>query len=138
MDAGERHVRKTNCMRLKLIRLTQNSTQTLGMLFVFDKTKKVFECCTLEAKPIPAGKYETEKFNSPKNGACVLLKNVPNRSMIEIHVGNYFNDSTGCILVGSAFSDINQDGFIDVTNSRATLKKLLDVLDEESVIAIFE
>ncbi len=125
-------------MRFKHIRLTQNSTQTLGMLFVFDKYNKLFECCTLEAKPIQVGKYELEKFNSPKNGACFLLKSVPGRSMIEIHSGNYYKDTTGCILVGSSFSDINGDGFIDVVNSKETLKKLLEIADKESVIAIYE
>ena len=49
------------------------------------------------------------------------------RSLILIHIGNYYTQTNGCVLVGKAIADINDDGNMDVTNSKDTLQKLLKV-----------
>lgn len=45
-------------------------------------------------------------------------------------------DTTGCILVGNEFRDINNDGLVDVTNSKLTMKKLLNELPLEFELEI--
>ena len=128
--------------------LTRNSfedTQTLGVLVVLDDYQNcVFNCKTLELawkenqrriSCIPKGEYKVSKYVSPKFGEVYLLHNVPDRSMIEIHAGNYYTDILGCILVGESHTDINGDGFRDVTNSKKTLKKLLQ-LDIDSILVV--
>jgi len=53
------------------------------------------KCC------IPAGTYSVVPYDSPKRGYRVpLVENVPGRSMIEIHIGNFPHDTDGCILIG--------------------------------------
>lgn len=74
---------------------------------------------------IPAGYYIAQYRKSPSNGDVIELKNVPNRSYIQIHAGNYTSQIEGCILVGDSLADINKDGMLDVTNSKETLDKLL-------------
>lgn len=74
---------------------------------------------------IPPGLYKAQYRNSPSNGDVIELKDVPKRTYIQIHAGNYTRQILGCILVGDSLKDINTDGIIDVTNSNNTLQKLL-------------
>ena len=121
-------------MRAVLHRSQKGQKQTLGELSLYDNTGKVFECKTLELpwknnqrniSCIPPGTYNVVPRNSPKFADHFHVTNVPGRSYILIHPGNYHTDIEGCILVGSGFSDINDDGQQDVINSKDTLKKLL-------------
>lgn len=55
---------------------------------------------------IPTGSYECKWHKSPKFGPCYILTDVPNRSKILIHAGNFAGDvslgfksnSYGCLL----------------------------------------
>lgn len=85
---------------------------------------------------IPAGYYIAQYRKSPSNGDVIELKNVPNRSYIQIHAGNYTSQIAGCILVGDSLADINKDGTLDVTNSKATLEKLLDWAGKDEFILV--
>lgn len=69
-------------------------------------------------------------------GECIEIQNVPMRSNILIHVGNYTSDILGCILVGDSARDINNDGTIDVTNSKATMYKLLALIPDKFLVRI--
>lgn len=62
-----------------------------------------------QSSSIPTGKYECVAFNSPTKGAVYLLKNVPNRSMIEIHKANVYTELLGCIAVGTEFGMFDVD-----------------------------
>jgi hypothetical protein len=60
-------------------------------------------CWTLENKAdaIPAGRYKVILYNSPRLGRVVpLLNDVPGRSMIEMHWGNFASNYEGCIGLG--------------------------------------
>jgi hypothetical protein len=52
---------------------------------------------------IPAETYLCKRVDSPSRGEVYELQNVPNRSHILIHIGNYKADSKGCILIGEQF-----------------------------------
>lgn len=87
--------------RLLLKRTTRMSEGVIGELYVNDN----FECFTLEHPQllIVPGSYGVEVYNSPSRGYQVpLLQDVPQRSYIEIHIGNTEKDTAGCILVGLA------------------------------------
>lgn len=50
---------------------------------------------------IPQGVYPVVAYMSPKFGRTMpLLRDIPNRSNIEIHWGNTAADTDGCILLG--------------------------------------
>ena len=123
--------------------------ETKGSLFVMEGEQKLFECKTIELtwhnnmpgiSCIPEGEYDVEKYDSMAKGKCFWVKDVPDRTSILIHKGNYATgkkvDTLGCILPGSGFSDINWDGAIDVINSTATMKKLLEILPDEFKLII--
>jgi hypothetical protein len=119
-------------------------TETLGTLLVMKGIYIIFECKTIELpfinnekniSCIPEGVYKTEKIISPTKGECFIINNVPNRTAILLHKGNYATgkkvDTQGCILPGLKFVDINNDGEIDVENSTAAMKSLLEVLPDK-------
>lgn len=124
---------------LKVSRIYQDDL-TLGIMNFKD-----FRCFTLELPDldnksnvscIPEGTYLASKHMSPTKGHCVSIKNVPMRSNILIHVGNFTSDIQGCILVGDSARDINGDGKYDVTNSRNTFNTLMNLLPEEFLVRI--
>lgn len=133
--------------QIVLNRLEENDYQTIGELIVYTKNEEVFRCKTLElpwknnqqdVSRIPANHYEAVKRESPQFGMSLWIRNVPNRTWILIHRGNYFKDTLGCILVGDSFYDIDGDGHLDVRNSASTMTKLLLACDDEIYINIFD
>ena len=113
---------------------------TIGFLHYED-----FKCCTLELpwenntqsiSCIPGGIYDAVKYDSPKHGPVLLILEVCNRSMIEIHSGNYTDQILGCLLVGDGIKFLNKDDIPDITNSRNTLSKLISKLPDSFKIHI--
>lgn len=104
-----------------------------------------FQCFTLELPDldnqqdiscIQAGKYDYYFRESPHNGPVLELRAVPDRSYIQIHAGNYTSQILGCILVGDGIRWINRDSIPDVSNSKATLKKLIKLAGPSGTIEI--
>jgi hypothetical protein len=113
-------------------------TQTLGELVI-----GTFKCKTLELawkdnaskiSCIPEGVYQVVPRHSAKYGRHLHITNVPNRSFVLIHWGNYAgsinpktgqSDIKGCVLVGSAMADINKDGILDIVNSKPIFAGLM-------------
>jgi hypothetical protein len=129
--------------------------ETTGSALIFNADEKLFEFKTIELplftvplKPntactncIPEGTYEVTKIYSPTKGQCFQVHNVPGRTAILIHKGNYATgfkkvDTQGCILVGSKFEDINGDGELDIAESTITLTELLRILPNKFKIII--
>lgn len=54
---------------------------------------------------IPIGEYNCEIVDSPKFGKVYEVKNVPGRTHILIHIGNWVKNTNGCILVGLSRSE---------------------------------
>ena len=129
-------------MEIELQRLTHSNNQVLGKLTVngsrYDTLELPWKNNAPRVSCIPAGRYEVVKRNSPKYGDHFHVLNVPNRSYILIHHGNYNRDTLGCILVGIGVKDINGDGELDVVNSRAAMKELNAALPDSFVLLIRE
>lgn len=108
-----------------------------------------FACFTLEPPDkgnarniscVPRGSYLVKIRISPKYGPVFWVSNVPNRSFILIHSGNFggagsagFKTHTnGCILLGAAV------GYLDsqraVLNSRLTVDEFMGVMDNQDFI----
>ena len=74
-------------------------------------------------KRIPAGKYTLMKYYGNTNKHVFLLMNVPGRTTILIHIGNFHNQTTGCFLTGSVTLARNT-----VENSKNKLNELKDLV----------
>ena len=125
-------------MKVIIDRLNESDKQTESLLTILnEKEETIFNCYTLELpwndnkkqiSCIPKGKYNVEKRQSTKYKNHFHVLDVPNRSYILIHQGNYNWHTKGCILVGKTLTDINGDGLRDVTSSVATMNKLNKIL----------
>jgi hypothetical protein len=54
-----------------------------------------------------------------------------------MHIGNRFSDTSGCILVGTDFSDINGDGITDITSSRNAFMKLMKIFPKTGSVELY-
>ena len=131
-----------------LLRLPDNDQkQSLGRFYLHEGVKEVFRCATLElpdksnkrnVSRIPAGTYIVKIRWSKTYGWHYEVTDVDNRSYILIHLGNYYTDIRGCILFGNNFIDINNDGHLDVTSSKKTLRRLLNLGVREFELQIID
>ena len=86
---------------------------------------------------IPPGKYVCKPHVSPRFGKCILVTDVPGRTDILSHSGNwagdkargYRSDSQGCILVGLMAGELQ--GQRAVIGSREAMNSLLAWAGEE-------
>lgn len=119
-----------------LIRTGSSDQGTNGMMFT-----NGFFCYTLECpwrdnqrsiSCIPQGEYTVIQRASPKYGKIYWVTEVPNRSYILIHSGNYAGDVSkgykthvnGCILLGQKMGTLS--GQKAVLNSRVTVNKFMN------------
>lgn len=128
-----------------LLRLKDDGTRTLGRFFLFNNTEPIFMGATLELpwknnefqqSCIPPGIYQATLRESEKFGEHFILKDVPGRSMILIHPGNFPENTQGCILLGMTLSDINGDGKQETSNSKMALKSLVSKASEGFTLEI--
>lgn len=122
-------------MDLKLHRIDYFADGIFGELRQLDGTKV---CSTLEHSydsghgdgsfipKIPKGTYVCKRRHSPKFKYDLFeLQHVPGHEAIEIHIGNYNDDSHGCILVG--MDQVKLGKFHMIQHSRAAFQKLMDL-----------
>lgn len=111
--------------------------ETIGKFQLFKEDKELFSCVTLELpwrdnEPfkscVPGGGYVVAHRYSDTYGEHFILRDVEGREWILIHAGNFYTNTEGCLLIGKRFVDIDNDGLMDITNSRETLDKLVDIV----------
>jgi hypothetical protein len=136
-----------------IVRSPSTSHGTFGQATATNSSGETMQFITLELpwklnargkSCIPTGVYECDYGLSPSKGWVYKVFNVPDRSNILIHVGNfagdtlkgYHTDSQGCILVGKTKSsgkpkkkDITQEM---ITHSRVTLSDLCSFMQHKS------
>jgi len=138
-------------MEVKMWRKPDNGTQTISDCKVFDdKGKRIFSFYILELawknnqrgiSCIPKGKYVVQKKAPGEDGSRFNyphfeVMNVTGRQEIKWHRGNYNHEIRGCMLPGKTIRDLNDDGEMDVTDSRRTLQRLWEMLPEEFQLTI--
>lgn len=134
---------------IKIYRNWQDTNQTLGSCTVFDEQKKpLFSAISLErgwrdnqqrVSCIPVGIYQVLlEYSNRFKKELWEIKGVENRSECKFHAANYWYQLNGCIALGLSLADINNDGYNDITNSRATMGKFHSVFgtDREALLII--
>ncbi len=120
---------------------------TAGMLFygehdgiVVDDKKLV--CWTLELpyldnknniSCIPCNEYKIAPYTSEKYKDVYQVMNVPNRTSILIHTGNYLKDTQGCILIGSNVKGNRITKEIELLESKKAMEKLKTIIKENNI-----
>jgi hypothetical protein len=124
---------------VNLFRMKRSDQGTFGKLFYGE-----FNCYTLELpwkdnmsniSCIPSGTYDVITRLSPRFGNVYWVKDVPDRSFILIHSGNWAGDISkgfkshvnGCILLGQQRGLLR--GQLAILNSRITVKRFMKILN---------
>lgn len=134
-------------MKIVIVRDWQDKNQTLGKCTVYDNNDKpLFSALSLERgwrnnqkniSCVPLGTYNCVLEYSPRFKKKLWeLKDVPNRSECKFHSANYWYQLNGCIALGRTIKDINNDGYNDVTSSKATMNAFHKVLQNETSVKV--
>jgi len=132
--------------RIELKRFYRDKDRCLGVwtmdelewpLFTLEpswKENKKDESC------IPEGVYSLEPYYSPENGGCFEIKDVPERTLIRVHIANWVRDTDGCICIGKVI-DVGREGGmtkkeLGVFDSQNAMKELLEIIKEPSELYI--
>lgn len=129
---------------IEIERIRDNGYQTLGRgkavngddTFSFVTLEPSWVLNETSVSCIPTGEYETEKRQSAKFSNHFHLKDVPDRSYILIHAGNYRKDTEGCIVVGNGFARVDSDNQLDVSTSSVTLAEVLALMPDKFLTII--
>lgn len=137
---------------MKIVRINrkkQDATQTLGFVLVTgDNDEPVYADISLErgwrdnkrnVSCIPEGMYTLKKEWSPRFKMDLWeIYGVEGRSECKFHAANYWHDLNGCIAPGIAVKDIDRDGRLDVTSSRASLERFHAAMgdDKEAILIV--
>lgn len=129
--------------KVTITRTETDSSGTFGKL----STDSGFECYTGELPSkdnasnvscIPSGTYQAAMRDSKKHGKCYGIENVPKRTDVEIHAGNFCGDVSqglktdvlGCVILGRAIGEIgNQKALL---SSRDALQAFQNDLSGEA------
>lgn len=127
-------------IRADLFRFSHTNVQVLGTLTFYDGAVVKGKFSTLElawkenknmVSCISEGTYKVIKRWSNRFGEHWHITDVPNRTFILIHAGNFHTEINGCVLVGTKHQDVNADGFPDVVESRKAMTAINDLLKEQ-------
>lgn len=111
-------------------RIFSTDFQSLGILYTVSN-RQLFVAKTLELPDkdnaqkiscIPTGIYTCKyTLSAHFNKHTYEVLNVPGRAGIRIHSANMASQLLGCIALGSALKDINNDGHQDIIHSGDTM-----------------
>ena len=127
-------------MQLELLRVGQSNRGTFGVI----RYGQIPFVLTLErpwvnnekdVSCIPAGPYKCRRVRSPKFGDTYEICDVPNRTHVLLHKGNYLYDTQGCVLVGEEFSGTFDRPFI--ASSERGFLELMKLLNGAAEFDLF-
>lgn len=128
---------------MRKVTITRTETDDSGTFGLW-QSDSGFQCYTGElpwrendknTSCIKTGVYQCQKRISKKHGTCYGVLDVPGRSDIEIHKGNFCGDESnglksdveGCIIVGRAIDEIaGQKAIISSGDALSALEADLD------------
>ena len=131
---------------MKTVLITRHvitDTYTLGKCYIKDGDCLTYLGCTLErgwldnksnVSCVPEGTYNLKLEHSPRFRKDLWeLYGVYGRSECKFHAANYWRQLNGCIALGAKHLDIDGDGDLDVTSSKATMKKFHAALEGQTI-----
>lgn len=129
--------------RVLVIRDTIGRNLSLGLCMVTDEKNNIlFTSQSLERgwlnnarniSCIPAGVYKLKLEWSPRFQQNLWeIYDVPNRRECKFHAANFWRQLNGCIALGKKRADLDSDGYMDITDSRNTMKRFHKAMEGET------
>jgi Family of unknown function (DUF5675) len=114
-----------DCIHGKLyIQDSEHPLTHAGDVLIGETLELPWKWNTESISAIPAGSYTGTIREDGDLGWRIAIQNVPKRVDIEIHIGNWPKNSTGCILLGTNKAT---NKICTLENSAVALKKLRDL-----------
>ena len=133
-------------MKVIITRNKESQGVTTGKVQLFDDAGiLLLKCVSLELANknnqrqiscIPKGSYFCKKTYSKKFKNCISVMNVPGRSAILMHVGNFKKDTLGCILLGNQININIHSSEPWISGSRITMNEFLMLVDKNFELII--
>lgn len=128
---------------VEVIRLEESQQGTFGVL----RLNKAVRCLTLEppdrenvadVSSIPAQQYVCSRVQSPRFGETFQIMDVPGRTRVLFHSGNTESDTSGCIILGTAYGMLGDERA--VLSSREAFNAFMAMMDgrDDFHLTIFE
>ncbi|WP_224067561.1 DUF5675 family protein [Vibrio penaeicida] len=122
---------------IKVTRIKQSTDTTLSRFKIEGQTSNMYflepggpdSNVAGSDKRITAGRYKLKKYSSAKYPKAYELVNVPGRTKILIHGGNYHDDTLGCLLPGKSYTKLN-DGNYMTTSSKSSRDELFSEIEK--------
>lgn len=111
-------------MRAVLTRAFSDPRATIGILQFADVGHDPIFTLEHPTLKIPAGVYTCKPYSSDKFKDVFEVTNVPGRTAILFHVGNFSEDTEGCILLGLESGTAYNNSNVGVFNSGKALELL--------------
>lgn len=104
-------------MEIEIKRRIENEHGTFGELFkdgslVAVTLERPWMNNQKDVSCIPAGEYVCKPHESPRFGFCYQVQDVPGRTDILFHKGNWLKETLGCVLVGRRWDHPNRPTMI--------------------------
>lgn len=148
--------RKKKMTKLKELILERDLLDEKGTPGKFKTPEGEMICLTLEEpwkdnkegiSCIPEGRYFCTRYNSPKlikagkqDPEVILLHDVPNRSYVQIHIGNNLDDVEGCIMPGEKmlknFTYKGKNHHFFISSSAKAFKKIKAMTEREFYLVV--
>lgn len=119
-------------MNIKLTRAWADDRCTLGMITIEGVKHDPFFTLenpqreTTKDSLIPAGTYICQPYSGTKYKNVYIVNDVPGRSAILLHWGNYEKDTEGCILIGDGAGMLN--GQPAITASKSSFERFSNII----------
>jgi len=113
-------------------RLPPTSDGTFGCMFFEGKPY----CLTLEPhEPHQAGSFVYKPYHSPKFDKVVYMtQDIPGHTFEEVHIGNFVQNTDGCLLLGSGLGNLGSQMMI--VNSETTFNRFMALNSDQPEITI--
>ncbi|CCN68937.1 DUF5675 family protein [Vibrio nigripulchritudo] len=124
-------------LNIKVVRIKQHTDTTLSRFKIEGKTSNMYflepggpdSKVAGSDKRISVGRYKLKKYSSAKYPKAYELLNVPGRTKILIHSGNYHDDTLGCLLPGKSYTKL-KDGNYMTTSSKSARDELFSEIEK--------
>ncbi len=136
-------VHDMSTLDVSILRFARSSTSGIfGILSIencpFCMTKELlWRGNVKDVSCIPDGDYECKKYFSPHFKYLLYkLIDVPGRGDVELHIGNWLKDTTGCILLGRSFYYDKEKKEMMLTESKDTFSRFMTFMNGADSFAL--
>lgn len=121
---------------MKIVRIRDTGVQTLSILTLEGRDFFLIEPSWVHniqyISCIPIGMYRVVLRTSDRYKEHLHIQDVPGRSLILIHIGNFRRNTTGCILPGVRFQYNDDHRCFDTVESGNAMNDILSLFGTEA------